>query len=83
MKIKLKFFANLRDMAGTDEIDMVLEDDVVVADLMRLIMKKLPALKNVLETRKIFISVNQEMAHKELALKDGDEVGLLPPFSGG
>jgi molybdopterin converting factor small subunit len=31
----------------------------------------------------IAVAVNQEYARAEVALRDGDEVALLPPVSGG
>jgi molybdopterin converting factor small subunit len=33
--------------------------------------------------KKILVSVNQEIAHEETTLQEGDEVALLPPFAGG
>ena len=32
---------------------------------------------------KVLISVNQEMAGPQTRIQDGDEIGLMPPFSGG
>lgn len=33
--------------------------------------------------KKVLVSVNQEIAHEETEIRDGDEVALLPPFAGG
>jgi molybdopterin synthase catalytic subunit len=33
--------------------------------------------------KKVLVSVNQEIAHEETDIRDGDEVALLPPFAGG
>ena len=83
MKVKVLFFAGLKDIAGTDSLQMEINDGSKLAHLLDLIVGKVPALNEVIGKRKVFISVNQEMADKEDILKDGDEVGLLPPFSGG
>lgn len=83
MKIKVKLFANLKDLAGTAALEMDLQEGTKVSGFTEMICKKIPALKDMVETRRVFISVNQEMAGKEDTLKEGDEVGLLPPFSGG
>lgn len=83
MRITIKLFANLKDLAGTDSVEIEVADGIKVAELATLIADRYPPLKDILETRRVFISVNQEMARKEDALKEGDEVGLLPPFSGG
>ncbi len=33
--------------------------------------------------KKVLVSVNQEIAHEDTTIQDGDEVALLPPFAGG
>jgi molybdopterin synthase catalytic subunit len=33
--------------------------------------------------KKVLVSVNQEIAHEETEIRDGDEIALLPPFAGG
>lgn len=40
-------------------------------------------LRAAMQTGKVAIAVNQEVAHETALLHDGDEVALLPPFSGG
>ena len=83
MKVTVKLFAGLKDKAGTGNMDMELPGGATVGELAGLLSERYPALKEVLEGRKVFISLNQEMAKREDILKEGDEVGLLPPFSGG
>ncbi|MBX7206061.1 MAG: MoaD/ThiS family protein [Chitinophagales bacterium] len=36
-----------------------------------------------LDELKISIAVNKKIVHENMLLHDGDEVALLPPFSGG
>lgn len=83
MLIKVQFFANLKDIAGVEEMAVEVEKDATVGDLLPLICDRAPDLKQLLETRRVFISLNQEMGAKNDTLTEGDEVGLLPPFSGG
>lgn len=83
MKIKVRLFATLKDLAGTSELEMELPGGTKVSDFTRIICEKFPDLKDMVETRRVFISINQEMAGAEDSLREGDEVGLLPPFSGG
>ena len=45
--------------------------------------KEFPEISDYLTGKRLLISVNQEFADKDTIIKDGDEVGLLPPFSGG
>ncbi len=36
-----------------------------------------------IQKKKVLVSVNQDIAHDETVINDGDEVALLPPFAGG
>jgi molybdopterin synthase catalytic subunit len=54
-----------------------------VYELLRQISKDYPALSDILSRGGILISVNQEFTKQDVLLKDGDEVALMPPFSGG
>ncbi len=83
MKITLKFFANLKELAGRDMLELEIDEGSNVEKLTRTICVKFPELKPIIEKKAVFISVNQEMAKKKDILSEGDEVGLLPPFSGG
>lgn len=81
--ITIKFFANLRELAGTAEIT-VEQQPATVKELLVLLARRYPKLADALgERKKVLISVNQEFAAGDAKLRDGDEVGILPPFSGG
>ena len=81
MKIKVKFFASYKEALGKDEIDLDFDDHVTVSDLIENLRQNHPKLGNLLET--LVVSVNLEYAEHTTELKDGDEVALLPPVSGG
>ena len=83
MKIMLKLFANLKELAGTDALELEMKEGSDVEALVRTISSELPALKELLEKKAVFISINLDMAKNSDILSEGDEVGLLPPFSGG
>jgi molybdopterin synthase catalytic subunit len=80
--ITVKFFAMLKDKAGTAEV-VLTEHPATVKDLLDLINRRFPALADSLSFDRILISVNQDLARPDAPLADGDEVGLMPPFSGG
>jgi molybdopterin synthase catalytic subunit/molybdopterin converting factor small subunit len=80
--IVVKLFAMLKDKAGTGELT-VPGNPETVSDLLRVIAKGYPALSFVLSHGGILISVNHEFVKKDALIKDGDEVALMPPFSGG
>jgi molybdopterin synthase catalytic subunit/molybdopterin converting factor small subunit len=54
-----------------------------VKDLVGMLEAKYPQIGELIHKRKVLVSVNQEIAHEETEIKDGDEVALLPPFAGG
>lgn len=81
--ITIKFFANLRDLAGTDEI-VLDQHPSTITDLLPLLAGRYPGLAPVLgEQKRILVAVNQEFADEAAELRNGDEIALLPPFSGG
>jgi molybdopterin synthase catalytic subunit len=78
----VKLFAMLKERAGRDEIALDFTAGSV-SDLLRQVSQKHPALAEFLSPDRIMISVNHEFVKKDAQVKDGDEVALMPPFSGG
>ncbi len=81
MKLHILFFATLKDRAGLDKYTLEIGDGTTVANLKSRLAADLPNLAPALPTA--LVSVNHEFAFAEDALKDGDEVALFPPVSGG
>jgi MoaE-MoaD fusion protein len=77
MLIKVRAFGVLKDWLGEDALPVELPDGATVGDLLIQIAKGSKSLRG------IAVSVNAEYAHGRDVLHDGDEVGLLPPVSGG
>lgn len=80
--ITVKLFAMLKDKAGCAEITLA-ERPATVKDLLSMVGARFPDLKDSLSCGRILVSVNQVFVKPDERLKDGDEVGLMPPFSGG
>ena len=72
--IVVRLFAGLRERAGFAKRE--LEDVATVADVW-------PALGLGDEPPGLLYAVNREYADRDRALVDGDEVGIIPPVSGG
>jgi molybdopterin synthase catalytic subunit len=81
--IRVRFFAHLKTLIGTEALSVPVPDHFSVNGLMTQLQHDFPALQAAMQTGKVVISVNQEVAHETELLHDGDEVALLPPFSGG
>ena len=81
--IKVKYFANLRSIAGKEEDQFDMGSETTLKNLSHEISKTAPKIGEMILGKKIMVSVNLDVASLEAIIKDGDEVALLPPFSGG
>ncbi|MGB3944508.1 MAG: ubiquitin-like small modifier protein 1 [Methanothrix sp.] len=92
MKVRVKAFARFRDLAGA-ETSIDLEEGSTAVDLLETVFSSHPDLKEALldpdgkvgEGVKILINRRgiDPSDPTDAVLEDGDEVALLPPFSGG
>lgn len=81
MKVRVRVFAALRELLGKEEIEVELTEGTTVEGL----WKKLVADDERLApfTKSINFALNHDFVGKETELSAGDEVGFLPPVSGG
>lgn len=79
MKVKVIPFGVLKNWLGAAASEIELPDGFTVAQLLELLISRLDAPLD----RSIAVSVNAEFSSRTHVLCDGDEVGLLPPVSGG
>ena len=71
-------------MAGNQgTLSLDLANGSRVKDLIGGLEAGYPAIGELIQKKKVLISINQEIAHEETVIKDGDEIALLPPFAGG
>lgn len=78
MRIRVKFFSLLRDATGVKEATVELRDGADVSELLDYLYAKWPKLR---EEDDIIVLVNGKPS--STVLKEGDEVALIPPVSGG
>ena len=76
MKIAVRLFAGLRELAGTRTIEVELPEGATAADVW-------PALALGDEPRGLLLAINRSYAQRETTLAEGDEIALIPPVSGG
>ncbi|MEE8259870.1 MAG: MoaD/ThiS family protein [Nitrospinaceae bacterium] len=81
--VTVKYFANLKQMAGKDEDQFDINEGTTLAQLSDLIEKSVPQLGDMVREKKVMISLNYDVVPLDTVVKDGDEIALLPPFSGG
>lgn len=80
-RIKVLFFATLRDRAGTKSFELDIPKNTTVQKLKDLVVEAYPGLKETMDT--VVISVNREFAFDESILPEDAEVAMFPPVSGG
>lgn len=81
MKARVRFFAALREMVGTRELNLEVADGQTVGGLYRELCSRFPRLGDYNST--LLYSVNAEYVSPDHTLRDGDEVAFIPPVSGG
>ena len=81
MKIHVQFYAQLRDLVGTRELDIDLAEDATVHDLLEEIYAQQPALRS--HDKSILIGAGVEFVDRNYQLKPGEEIAIMPPVQGG
>ena len=81
--ITVKYFASLRSVAGKEEEQFSMGSETTLEKLSEEISKTAPKLGEMIRGNKIIVSVNMDVVQSGAVIKDGDEIALLPPFSGG
>ncbi|MFQ5716327.1 MAG: MoaD/ThiS family protein [Nitrospinales bacterium] len=79
--ITIKYFASLKTLSGRAEERVDLGAETTLETLCAAIRQ--PEIREMIRRKKIMVSVNQNMVPLDFVIRDGDEVALLPPFSGG
>jgi molybdopterin synthase catalytic subunit len=81
MRVSLRLFAGLHDIVGARTLDLEVEPGSRVDDLKQRLATAYPAVGPYLKT--VVFAVDDEYVTNDQALRDGDEVALIPPVSGG
>ena len=80
-RVKVLFFATLRDRAGTKSFELEIPSETTVQDLKSMVVEAYPGLKDSMDT--VVISINREFAFDENFVPQNAEVAMFPPVSGG
>ena len=81
MRVTVRLFARLRDIAGSGELTREAPAGADVAAVWLSLVSEYPELSAY--ERSISCAVNADYAKFSAAVTDGDEIAFLPPVSGG
>ena len=81
MKLHVRFYSQLRDLAGRSELDVDLVEGTVVSDLLEQIYAKAPTLRS--HDKSILTAVGVAFVDRNYKLQPGEEISIMPPVQGG
>lgn len=81
MKVRVLFFAILREKLRKDEGEFEISEGETVLDLACRILS--PVFDQAVFFRSLLYAVNNEYVSRDYRLKAGDELVLIPPVAGG
>ena len=81
MTVTVRVFASLRDVVQLDGCQLRLAPGASGSDAKAALLRRYAQLQGVIEP--VRLAINGEYQPWETALRDGDEVALIPPVSGG
>ena len=81
MRITVRLFARLREIAGAGELAREVPSQATVHAVWRGLVAEFPAMASYEPS--ISSAVNAEFAKMQAPVHEGDEVAFLPPVSGG
>ena len=81
MRVTVRLFARLRELAGRESWDIELPAGSTAADAWASVAADTPTLAPF--DRAISVAVNASFARMSRPLTEGDDVAFLPPVSGG
>ena len=81
MKVRAQFYAQVRDLARAQYLDVDLAEGATISDLLENVYAKFPALR--VQDKNILIGAGVEFVGRNYQLKIGEEIAIMPPVQGG
>ena len=81
MKVRVHLFAQLRDLAGTQELNVDLAERSTITQLLEKIYAQQPKLRA--QDKSTLIGVGVEFVDRDYEIQPGDQIAIMPPVQGG
>jgi molybdopterin converting factor small subunit len=81
MKVRVQFYAQLRDLIGIPELEFELPQRATVRELLEQIYAQQPALRAY--DKSLLIGAGLEFVDRNYNLHPGEEIAVMPPVQGG
>lgn len=81
MRVRIRLFARLREIAGAEELEREVPVGSTLSGVWQALAVEFPAIAPY--RKSVSGAVNADYARLDAAVTDGDEVAFLPPVSGG
>ena len=81
MRIKVQFFSQLKEIAGTNELALDLPDGSTVADLLAHLYERFPKLEK--WDASILVGIGVDFVDRNHVIQSHDQIAIMPPVQGG
>jgi len=80
-RIKIMFFATLKEKARTNETSLEIPQGITVGEFKEWLFGRFPNLPK--SKSNLLVAINKEYAFDQEKIPDASEIALFPPVSGG
>ncbi|MDV7695531.1 MoaD/ThiS family protein [Chryseobacterium soli] len=80
MKLKILAFGITKDIFGTSEKEIEVDEGLTVSQLKNILEENFPGLKKL---NSYFIAIDEEYAEEDQVITSTNEIAIIPPVSGG
>ena len=81
MKVRVQFYAQLRDLVGIRELDVDVAEGSTIRDLLEQVYARQPKLRS--HDKSLLMGAGVEFVDRNYKLRPGDEISIMPPVQGG
>lgn len=81
--VTIKFFATIKHKIGRELVEVSIDKPTPIKNIIKKLDVDIPSLEKAIADTRSLVAINHEFADMDSLVKDGDEVGFIPPMSGG